>query len=410
MKRHRVVIGALAVAFLSGWVVLMTLRLTTNASDIPRYFGYGELMRHGHVPYRDFKLEYPPASIVVFGLPSLIAASGRGYRIAFEALMGLCGCGTLLASGAILHGQRRRVVGPLAFTGAAILGLGAISLGHFDLWPALLVSLAVAALLRGRAIAGALLLGTAVAAKLYAIVLVPIFVAQLWRRNGRGRALISAAACATTVLAFYLPLLALSPGGVFWSFREQAERPLEIESSAAASLLSVHQLLPLPVGITFSNERVSFDLGGTSGQVAAVASSLLEFFVLVLVWSLFSRREQSAETFLRAVAVAVLAFVALGKALSPQYLLWLIPIVPLVGGSLAFVGSAALGASIALTRAYFPRYWSGLIGLKALPTWLLFSRDAVLLGLLIAMIYWTFATRPIATSPIPRPTLRARSR
>jgi hypothetical protein len=309
----------------------MALRLTTNASDVPRYFTYGELIRHGHVPYRDFRLEYPPASTIVFGLPALLAAGARGYRIAFEALMGLCGCGVLLASGIVLQKQRGRLVAPIAFTGAAVLGLGAISLGHFDLWPALLVSLAIAALLSERVTAAAVLLGLAVAAKIYALVLLPIFMARLWRRSGRHRAWVSAAVCAATVLAFYVPFLALSPGGVLWSLREQADRPLQVESSAAAALLSAHQLLSLPVGITFSHGTVN--LGGTSSDAAAVATSLAEIVVLVFVWALFARRPEGDEPFLRAVATAVLAFVVVGKVFSPQYLLWLIPLIPLVGGS-----------------------------------------------------------------------------
>jgi hypothetical protein len=404
VKRDHVVIGALTLAFLVLWGVLMTLRLTTNASDVPRYFMYGELMRNGHVPYRDFTLEYPPASTVVFGLPALLATGARGYRIAFEALMGLCGCGVLLASGVILQRQRARVVAPLAFTGAAVLGLGAISLGHYDLWPALLVSLAIAALLRERLVAAAVLLGLAIAAKIYAVVLLPLFVARLWRRSGRRGAWISAAVCASTVFAFYLPFFVLSPGGVLSSLREQADRPLQVESSAAAALLGAHQLLSVPIGITFSHWTVN--LGGRSSQAAAVATILAEIAVLVHVWWRFSRRRQSDEAFLRAVAAVTLTFVVLGKVFSPQYLLWLIPLVPLVGGSLALFGSVSLGVSIVLTRAYFPRYWSDLIGLKALPTWLLVSRDAVLLGLLAALIRSAAASQGVSVSRPSRPSLR----
>ncbi len=50
------------------------------------------------------------------------------------------------------------------------------------------------------------------------------------------------------------------------------------------------------------------------------------------------------------------AFVAFGKVLSPQFLIWLIPLVPLVVCSAA-VG--ALAAALVLTHLWFPdRYWS----------------------------------------------------
>jgi hypothetical protein len=387
VKQSRTIIGGLTLVFLLSWFALMSLRLTINASDVPRYFTYGELMRHGHVPYRDFRVEYPPASTVVFGLPALLATSARGYRIAFEALMGICGCGVLIASGVIQQTQRGRLFAPLAFTGAAILGLGPISLGHFDLWPTLLVSMAIAAVLRERFLAGALMLGLAVAAKIYAIVLLPIFVARLWNKGDRRGAWLAATVCAATIVVAYLPFLVLSPGGVLWSIREQVDRPLQIESTAAAALLAAHQLLSLPIGVTLSHWTVN--LGGKSSQSAAVASLLAEAAVLALIWWRFSRRRQTDRAFLRSVAAATVVFVVLGKVFSPQYLLWLIPLVALVGGTTALVGSISLGVSIALTRAYFPHYWSQLIGLQALPTWLLFWRDAVMLFLMSVVLYGT---------------------
>src|SRR5258705_11470628 len=79
LSSQHMVIGALVGAFLACWAGLMSLRLTTNASDAALYFRYGELIRHGLVPYRDFTLEYPPASTVVFALPALFASCARGY-------------------------------------------------------------------------------------------------------------------------------------------------------------------------------------------------------------------------------------------------------------------------------------------------------------------------------------------
>ena len=42
--------------------------------DTPVYQRYGNEIAHGHVPYRDFDLEYPPGALPVFALPGLVTA------------------------------------------------------------------------------------------------------------------------------------------------------------------------------------------------------------------------------------------------------------------------------------------------------------------------------------------------
>src|SRR5215471_14670008 len=56
--------------------------------DWPVYKDYGDaIVHHGLVPYRDFHLEYPPAALLVFVVPSFFS----DYRTIFEILMAACG-------------------------------------------------------------------------------------------------------------------------------------------------------------------------------------------------------------------------------------------------------------------------------------------------------------------------------
>ena len=53
-------------------------------------------------------------------------------------------------------------------------------------------------------------------------------------------------------------------------------------------------------------------------------------------------------------AAAVVAFVALGKVLSPQFLIWLAPLVPLVAGRRGLRASVLLVVALVLTQLWFP--------------------------------------------------------
>ena len=69
--------------------------------------------------------------------------------------------------------------------------------------------------------------------------------------------------------------------------------------------------------------------------------------------------------------------------LSPQFLIWLIPLVPLVRRwSVAILYVAAL----VLTQAWFPKhYWSYALHFSEAVTWLVLLRDVVLVALLVAL-------------------------
>jgi uncharacterized membrane protein len=407
-KRFARGITLVLLGFAACWAVLMSLQLTTDATDVPRYWMYGEAMRHGHVPYRDFEVEYPPGALVAFVLPALLGTSYRTYRIAFEVLMGGFGAGLIVATALAQARLSQQVVTASVFVGAATIALGPITLGHFDLMPAFFVSAGLAALLWKRPRLSGSLIGIAIATKIYAIVLVPLAVTWLWRRHGRRQALQWSVATVVVIGVCFLPFLIESPGAVYASVKGQAFRPLQLESSAAAALLAAHQLISAPVGIVFSHS--SAGLGGTRASLAATATVIAELTLLALIWITFvRRREVRDQDLVQSSAAAVLAFVTLGKVFSPQFLLWLIPLVALLGGTLAVVGPAIVGVAIVLTRLYFPERWRGVIRQESTATWLLISRDLVLLALL-AWLVASILRKPTATSSNPRQQRPATSR
>jgi hypothetical protein len=216
-------------------------------------------------------------------------------------------------------------------------------------------------------------------------VLVPLALAYVWRRSGRREALVCGVLLAGVVALAFLPFLVLAPGGVWDSLANQADRPLQIESLGSGILLAAHQLFG--TSITMSSGHGSQNLAGTAPNVLAVLETILQGAAVVATWILFARGPATRERLLQASAAALVAFVALGKVLSPQFLIWLIPVVPLVRGRRGLTAAALLAAALVLTQLWFPyRYWELALHFGALESWLVLARDLALVALLVVLL------------------------
>jgi uncharacterized membrane protein len=303
--------------------------------DWPTYQQYGDaILDHGRIPYRDFAVEYPPGALAVVILP---AAFGN-YAAAFAWEMAACG---LVLVGVVTAIRREAAF----YVALAPVLAGSLILSRFDLWPALLTVAALAAFLRERHGLGWGLLGAAVAAKLWPFVLVPL--ALVWSyRAGRMRGALVGLAVAAAV---FVPFALVAPHGLWDSVRGQASRPLQIESLGA----SLFTAFGHPNVITSHGSQ---NVAG-HGAIAAIFA-VLQIATLVALWIAFARGLATGERLLRYSAAAVCAFIAFGKVLSPQFLLWLIPLVPLVRGRRGYAATALLTVALVLTQVWFPRrYW-----------------------------------------------------
>jgi Glycosyltransferase family 87 len=378
----RLASAALGVAlFLVSWALLHEgFYAREQIADTPIYERYGEAMTAGEVPYRDFRVEYPPAALPVFLLPALGEGDSDDYRRRFEGLM--AGLGT--ACVVLVAAVSQSLWAPI-FVGAAPLAIGSVYLSRFDLWPAALTLVALALLLAGRSRLGLGALGVAVAAKLYPAVLAPIFVAHVWRTRGRREALVSAGVFGSAIAAIVVPFTVISPGGVWDGFWQQASRPLQIESLGAGLLLAAHHLFGLDLTMDSSHGSQNLS-GGAAGALAAI-STVLQAAVLLAIWVWHARGPATRERLLVACAAAVCAFVAFGKVLSPQFLLWLVPLVPLVWGRRGLVASGVLAAALVLTQLWFPyRYWELALEFDTAASWLVLVRDLTLVALTLLLV------------------------
>lgn len=396
-----VVFVASAVAVTVAWEVL-----GDAVTDVALYRTYGEEMAAGLVPYRDFDFEYPPGALPALVLPALVTGSLAAYRAVFVAEMALVGILGVLALDAALRRQRssrRDRVLALAAVALLPLLLGGVILTRFDLVPAALVAGALALLAAGRLRAAALVVGVGIAVKLYPAVLVPLLAVQAWRSGGRRALATILALVAAPVVVAYLPFLVLAPGGVLDSVGRQLGRPLQIESLGAGVLLALHH--GFGVGLGWASGSGSQNLTGTGADAVAVLQGVAQVAAVALVWVAFWRGPATTERLVRYSAAAVVAFVALSKVLSPQFLVWLLLLVPLVGGPRRRSALLLTVAACALTAVWFPaRYWDLVFEFDPLASWLVLLRGLTLLALLAALTWPATEHGPARSrSPVPSP-------
>jgi uncharacterized membrane protein len=373
--KHRPEAFAAAGLFLACWGLVHTWFWTRGQLvDWPTYRDYGTaIVDHGRLPYRDFAVEYPPGALPVFVAPAPFA----DYASAFGWLMAACGVALVF----VVAQVRLRAA---FFVALAPVLSGSLILTRFDLWPALLAAAALAALVAHRHRLGWALLGAAVAAKLWPLVLVPLALAWSVRR-GRSRAPLAGLA---VVVAAFVPFALLAPHGLWASLRGQASRPLQIESLGASIFTSFGH----PHVITTHGSQ---NVAGHGAVAAAFAA--LQAVSLVALWIAFARGPATRDRLLRYAAASVGAFIVFGKVLSPQFLLWLVPLVPLVRGRRGAAATGVLTAALVLTQVWFPqRYWEYVDAFQL--SGVVLARNLVLLAL-VAVLAWPTARRePLRSS------------
>lgn len=399
------VLLAAALGLLAGTLLDSGVVGDPGISDTPVYRSYGERIVSGEIPYRDFGVEYPPLALPAFALPALVSSSREGYDDAFAGSMiaSLACLAALVALSLRLLGAtpRRALLGPAALL-AGMLLLGPFTLTRFDLLPATLTAAALAALLGRRDLLGSGLLGAAIAVKLYPAVLLPLVVARAWRRDGRAEAVrVLSLTLAVTAIA-YLPFAIVSPEGTARSLWRQLGRPLQIESLGAGILLAIHHVFAMPLG--WASSSGSQNLTGTVAAAASGLTTLAGAVAILAVWVGYARGEPGNDRFLRYAAAAAVAFVAFGKVLSPQFLVWLLPLVPLVRARRGFAAATGLLVACALTRAWFPGgYWELVKEFDWRLSSLVLVRDVVLVGVLLALAGARIRARRRAPSRSPAP-------
>lgn len=292
---------------------------------------FAEHLDEGAVPYLDHPVEYPVLTGAQMWAVAQAVEDADDPAVAFfhatAALAAAAALGTL-ALLALAGLPARRL---LWWAAAPTLALAA-----FVNWDTVPVALLVAGVVAHRAhrdgLAG-VAAGLGAAAKLFPAVLVPVVVvARLVQRRPR-QALVHAGAAAAAWLAVNLPVALTAPGGWWQVVAFNRARPADWDSLW----------------------RLGEWLGGTGMAVATLnAASGAAFLVggaaIVVVGTRTRPPWRLWEVTLPLLACLLLT----SKVYSPQFSLWLLPLMPLTLTRLApFVGFLAADAAVFLVRFPF---------------------------------------------------------
>lgn len=302
-------------------------------SDVPALW-FAERLDVGAVPYLDHPVEYPPLTGLWMWLASL-PASGPASFFWWTA-------GLFVASGAVVGGLLTRAVGlrrSLVVSAAPTLWVsGAL---NWDLPSLALATAGLVAHRRGRDGWAGTWLGLGTAAKLWPALLLPGVVLGAGVVRGRAAGARTALAAVAAWAVVNVPVAVLAPDG--WL------RFLELNRDRPADWDSLWRVVGRWIGV----EPAVPTLNALGAGVTAVGIAVL--LVLAVRWD--------PPTRWHLVALPVVAwFLLANKVWSPQFTLWLLPLLALATPPVwALVALAVSDVAVSLTR--FP-YLAGFVGLE----------------------------------------------
>ena len=358
---------------------------SADPGDVSRYHDFAQLMRGGSLPYRDFYMEYPPGAIPAFLAPLALAALAH-YNLAFKFTVAVAGVALVIACAIVLRlldASRATMVVTLTIVGTAPVALGAVVLNRYDLWPALICILALAALLADRPRLGFGLLAVGALVKIYPLVVLPVAAIHVFRTRGRAELVGAVKSFCIVAAVLVAPFVLLAPGGFGYSVYTQTIRHLQLESLAASVLLAADSAGVYTARI-IAGKPGSLDLSGTLPNALGVLTLLLFVAALAAVVYAYWRAEESKEALVLGAASSVAAFVAFSKVISPQFLIWLVPLVPLAARRIGLLASGLLFAALVATQVEV--VYEHPLRAFEWPVWVLLLRNAILVALFVVLL------------------------
>jgi hypothetical protein len=294
------------------------------------------------LPFQTLPKEYPLLSLIPFSLPLLIGVQ-EWYPQTFAIIM--------LSFALITYYLLKRYKSSKAARMYAlflIIGGWSTTAGRFDLFPSLLTLVALLLAEKRHWNWAFLLLAGAGYSKLYPFILLPPFlIAQQMQRTAHRflPPLIFSAA----IIVLGLLSLGINTQTTLGIQTYHQSRPLQIESLWASILWILQPVIPLKTQFSYGSLNVISPLTPTLNWIYYTTS------IAALLWILFLQLYHKV-TLPQATVLTIMVFVTTNKVLSPQYLLWITPLL-VYALNLHFNWEVSWIAISALTTLIYPFFY-----------------------------------------------------
>ena len=279
------------------------IRLLFDPHDIGVYFNSSRWIIEGGYLYREFPSEYPLLANIIFStfryVGSLIGSGSIGFILIWiisASFIYLCAVYQVARGTTMLAVFAWLATAPIYF-----------ALFRFDLYPSFATLISLFAIRRGDYIKGALWLGVAAALKGYALFLLPAYCVFIVYQRGLSTAIKAGALAVLPMIASGFASFAFAGWeGAIAPFKFHAGRALNGESTYDA----VNYLFDAPITLWVND-----------------APWVAHFLQIAAALVAAAMRPRCFEDLINAFLFALLGFVSFSTFYSPQFVLWVLPII-----------------------------------------------------------------------------------
>jgi hypothetical protein len=377
--RHRLLVGVVLLGATFAATFALDPWADDRVNDLFVYRAYADAFLGGAAPYRDVAFEYPPLAAVVVALGGVAGSGPEAYEALFALLMLIAAVGVLAAVVRLARATGGDTRLAALAVGLAPLLYGASARTHFDLFPVALLAGGVALVVTRRHALGFAILGLGAMAKGFPLFAALPLLAWLGTTQGWRKAVRGGLALALPIAVLGLAAVLISPAGVWASVSYQLERPVQVESVPASlvnGLSALGAAAPQPLE-SHRSDGIRHSASGIAAAISGVAFLvILTAFVVLGAWG---RDERGA---VLCAFGAVAAFATLGKVLSPQFVLWLLPLLAVAAAWRIWRLVVPIAAALALTLAEFPGRYFDVVAREPSALLLVAARNAALVAVL----------------------------